>query len=142
MQSPVQTVQLHVSRADLAVGTAIVSFAQFFGGAFMLAIAQTLFGNLLRHALVKYAPGVDPSIIKTTGATDILRDIPAAEVVGVKMAYNSAIAHTLMLAAGLSAVGTLCAFGMGWKKVPKKTKKSVKDDQGRMQKEVVAKADV
>lgn len=126
MQTPVQSVQLHISRADLAVGTAVVTFFQFFGGAFMLAIAQTLFGNLLRKVLGDLVPNLDANTIIQNGATDLRGTVPAADLGLVKLAYNDAITKTLILAASCSALSVFTALGMGWKKVPKKTKASGK----------------
>lgn len=142
MQSPVQTVQLHISRADLPVGTAVVSFFQFFGGALLLALAQTLFGNLLRNALVRDAPGVDADAIVRNGATDLLKIVPVGQVENVKLAYNDAITKTLILSAGISAVGVFFAFGMGWKRVPQKAKKEKKLKEDNDKKEEKAKVAV
>lgn len=122
MQTPVQTVQLHISRSDLAVGTAVVTFFQFFGSSFMLAIAQTLFGNLLRGALGKYVPNLDADTIIRNGATDLAGVVPVGDIGLVKLAYNDAITKTLILAAACSAVSVFTGLGMGWKKVPRKVK--------------------
>lgn len=100
----------------------------------MLALAQTLFGNLLRSALGKYVPDLEPDAIIKNGATDLLHTVPAGDVGRVKLAYNDAITKTLVLGAACSALGVLFAFGMGWKKVPKKAKgKNDRKDKGNIE---------
>lgn len=131
MQIPVQTAQQHVPKSSLAVGTAVVSFFQFFGGSIFVAVAQTLFSNMLKKYLKLYAPDVDPSLVLGSGATDVRSLVPADQVAGLVKAYNEAIVKTLYLAVGCAALGLPFVFGLGWKRVERKVKvNKVKGEAG------------
>ncbi len=101
---------------------AIIIFAQQFGGSVWLAIASTTFNTGLANALAKYAPGVDPKLIATAGATGYRNVIPAASVEGVIKSYNEAVNHDFYIAAGAAVATFFFSWGMGWKSV-KKAKK-------------------
>ncbi|KAK5089676.1 hypothetical protein LTR70_001534 [Exophiala xenobiotica] len=122
MQIPVQTAQQHIPKDQLAVGTAVVSFFQFFGGSIFLALGQTTFSNLLKPALGRFAPGLDPSVVLGSGATDVRGSVPGEYARAVVLAYNEAITKTYYLAVGMSAVCIVSAMGLGWRKVEKKAK--------------------
>jgi hypothetical protein len=95
-QQPMTAVQTNVPQSQLSVGTALVVFTQFFGGAIFLAFAQTTFANSLGPALREFAPNVSAKFVIDTGATN-LREAVGAEVVdGVLMAYNKALIHTFV----------------------------------------------
>jgi len=129
MQIPVQTAQQHIPKEQLAVGTAVVSFFQFFGGSIFIALGQTAFNNLLKPALAKYAPGLDPSVVLNSGATDVRGAVPEMYRHGVVLAYNDAITKTFYLAVGVSVVSVFSATGLGWKRVEKKAKAGEKDSE-------------
>lgn len=128
MQIPVQITQQHISKQDLAVGTAVVSFFQFFGGSIFLAFAQTAFSNLLKTSLHRYAPGVNPEVVLESGATDIRAVVSAADLGGVIKAYSQAISKTFYVGVGAAAVSAISALGLGWKPVEKKVKKVKKEE--------------
>lgn len=122
MQTPVQAAQQHIAQDQIAIGTAVVSFFQFFGSSIMLALGQTMFSNLLKPALTRYAPGLDPSVVLNSGATDVRGTVAEQYARGVVLAYNDAITKTFYLSAGVSAVSVIGAMGLGWKKVERKAK--------------------
>ncbi|KAK5945951.1 hypothetical protein PMZ80_000090 [Knufia obscura] len=122
MQIPVQTAQQNISKDQLAVGTAVVSFFQFFGGSLFLALGQTVLSNLLGPALGKFAPGLDPAVVLNSGATDVRGAVPGEYRGGVVLAYNEAITRTFYLAMGVSVVSVVSGLGLGWRKVERKEK--------------------
>jgi hypothetical protein len=71
-------------------------FCQYFGGTVFLAIAKSLFANGLRKALQEYAPRVDPEVVINAGVVNVFNVIPPADVQGVTLAYNKALAATFV----------------------------------------------
>lgn len=71
-------------------------FCQYFGGTVFLAIAKSLFENGLRKALREYTPGLDPDVVINAGVVNVFHKIPPAEVEGVILAYNKALAATFV----------------------------------------------
>ena len=128
LQQPFLAVQSHCPPAQLAVGTAVVAWSQFFGGAIFVAMGQTAFANLLRHSLTQYAPDVDQEIIVEAGATNYAADVPASQQGEVLLAYNQAIVQTYYLAVASAAAAAITAVAMGAAKSKKKAKKTVKQD--------------
>ena len=120
MQTPVQTAQQYISKSEMATGTAVVSFFQFFGGAIMVALSQTAFSNILRTGLEHFAPELDPRIVLESGATDIRNLVPADQVQGLTNAYNDAITKTMYLAMAASLLAFGSALGLGWQKIEQK----------------------
>jgi hypothetical protein len=144
MQMPLNAVQHAVPASQLSVGTALVVFAQFFGGAIFLAFGQTAFINSLGPALEKFAPAVDTQFVVDTGATSLRDAVPAGELRGVLIAYNQALTHTFVstypssffvdilvidyyqyLSAGVAVVAFVASFGMGFVNMKKGKKDEV-----------------
>lgn len=96
MQQPVTAIQTAVPASQLSVGTALVVFTQFFGGAIFIAFGQTTFTNSLGPALEKFAPTIDTQFVIDVGATSLRDAVPPSELKGVLMAYNQALVHTFV----------------------------------------------
>jgi len=96
MQQPMNAVQIDVPADQLSIGTALVVFTQFFGGAVFIALAQTTFTNSLGPALAKFAPSVNAGFVIGVGATSLREAVHADELEGVLMAYNEALTHTFV----------------------------------------------
>ena len=95
-QQPINIVQETLDQSKMAVGTSLVVFCQFFGGALVLALAEMDFSSSLRLAPRERAPGIDPAVIFTAGATGIRKAVTSGELVGVLKAYNEAIVNTFV----------------------------------------------
>jgi hypothetical protein len=89
-------VQAAVPASQISLGTGLVIFSQFFGGAIFVAFAQTTFTNSLGPALKMFAPSVDAEFVINVGATSLRDSVPVSELHGVLMAYNQALMHTLV----------------------------------------------
>ena len=110
------------------VGTAFIIFQQTFGGAFFLAIAQTLFNSSLGDALRKFAPSVDAEMVIHAGASGVRDVVTGPELADVIRAFAEAVRHEFYFAAALSSCTVLSALGMGWVRVPKKQPDKKKED--------------
>jgi MFS family permease len=96
IQMPLTAINDLLSGDDVASGVAVLVFCQYFGGAFLLALGQTVFLARLGPALQSFAPKVQAKDLINAGATNIRTDVPAAELNGVLLAYNRALTQTLV----------------------------------------------
>ncbi|KIW16860.1 hypothetical protein PV08_04050 [Exophiala spinifera] len=131
---PIQAVQSVVKPDMVPTITALIAWAQTFGGAIFIGLAQTAFINLLKSSLNNHAPGVEASAVIATGATDYLAHLAAQGDMktrhGVLLAYNEAITETFYLALGCTLAAAVACVGI-WKTRVERKKKPVKNDVER-----------
>jgi hypothetical protein len=72
-QMPVVALQTGLTPAQVPVGMAIAAFAQFFGSAIFVAIAQAIFANVLVSSLAADAPDVDVRSLLLAGSGAVRR---------------------------------------------------------------------
>ena len=99
-------------------------FCQIFGGAIILAIAETIFDNILKTDIPKFAPGVNPETIITAGATAIRQTVSKAQLPGVLKAYSNGFDGVFYMAAGLGGLLFFVAWGMGFVDIRTNKKKA------------------
>ncbi|TVY22562.1 Efflux pump [Lachnellula hyalina] len=105
---------------DIAVGTAMVLFANLFGGAVFVAVAQNLFAShLIDKLLALDLPGVDPQVILHAGATNLRTVVGPENLARVLVEYNDAIVQTFRLGMIMSCISIIGAIGVEWKSVKK-----------------------
>ncbi|KAF4637539.1 hypothetical protein G7Y89_g534 [Cudoniella acicularis] len=119
VQQPIVAVQNTLEPSRMAVGTSMILFCQFFGGALFLALAETDFSSSLRSALKQYAPEVDANLITDVGAAGVKKAVMSQQLQGVLKAYNQAITNTFYLGCAASGLAFLVAWGMGFARVKK-----------------------
>jgi hypothetical protein len=135
MQSPFLAVQAICEQRQMAVGTAVIAWAQLFGGALFVGLGQTVFANLLRSALSEHAPTVDSELVVDAGATNYDENVPLDQQASVLSAYNQAITLTFYLAVAASIGGALTACAMGKVKALQKPMKKDSEEAGSAEKE-------
>ncbi|RDW59432.1 MFS general substrate transporter-6 [Coleophoma cylindrospora] len=113
LQQPVNAVQKSLQPSMISVGSSMVLFAQFFGGAIFLALAETDFTTSLSAALGKFAPGVNSALILEAGATGVREVVSSGQLPGVLLAYNQAIMNAFYLGAAGAAFASCAGWGMG-----------------------------
>lgn len=114
LQIPLVAVQNNASKDELSVLTAMVVFAQQFGGAVFLALAQVIFSTSLRSDLTRSASNDDAAAIIAAGATGI-RDVATGQVLQRALSsYAKSFDKVMYLATGAAGGSLLFAFGMGW----------------------------
>ena len=123
-QLGVIAVQNALPKEDSAVGIAIVMFAQTFGGAVCLVIAQNIFQNRLIANFHKYDPKLDVYKITRGGALEIRKIVSESALPAALFAYNKSIMQTIYLAVALSAISILGAIFIEWKSVKKREQKN------------------
>jgi hypothetical protein len=98
MQMPVLATQAVLPPANNAIGSSLLLFFQFLGGAVFLGVSQTAFLSILRSSLTTFAPSVNAAEIATAGASaSSLKDaVGSADVEGVIRAFNRALTRTFV----------------------------------------------
>lgn len=124
---PIIAIQTVLPPPKVPAGSALIIFQQTFGGAFFLAVAQTLFNTSLEKALKEFAPLVDAQKVIDAGAAEVRDVVSGVDLTNVLRAYNEAISHEFYLAAALSSLTVFSALGMGWVRVAPKQAKKEKD---------------
>ncbi|KAI4279705.1 MAG: hypothetical protein L6R35_006038 [Caloplaca aegaea] len=102
-QIPIITVQATAPAVDLAEVTAMLLFFQTLGGAFMVSAAQAAFVNTLVKVLPRSAPGIDPLIVVSTGATELRKVFLVDHIPGILVAYMRGL--KISFAIGLGSTG-------------------------------------
>jgi hypothetical protein len=110
---PVVAVQNNLPPAQNSVAMALLLFSQLFGGAFFLAVAETIFNASLVSGMSKYAPTVVAQAVVAAGAATVRQVVGPDELEGVLHAYNAAINRDFYLCAGAAVGMLLFAWGMG-----------------------------
>lgn len=120
-------IQTNLLPAVVPIGQALLIFQQTFGGAFFLAIAQTLFNSSLADALRQFAPEVDIESIVHAGANGVRNVVSAHDLPAVIRAYSQSVNHEFYMATACSSLTLITCLGMGWKKVTKDKGKEARD---------------
>lgn len=118
MQTAGLAMQTVLPREDVSIGLAINFFAQQLGGAVFVSVGQTILSNLLVSRL-QGVPGLDPSEIVGSGATDLVKVVPPEYMDLVIQAYNYACTRIFLCGLGLTFAALLSALGMEWKSIKK-----------------------
>jgi EmrB/QacA subfamily drug resistance transporter len=117
MQQGIVAAQTVLPLADVATGTAIIIFAQMFGGSLFVSVAQNTFTNHLVSGLVAI-PGINATAVINTGATEItnlIKDPSALHT--VKVVYNNALTKTFQVSLIMNCLCVFGAAGMEWRSV-------------------------
>jgi MFS family permease len=116
-QIPIIESQAIARPEDLSSITAIVLFFQTIGGAFSVSAAQAGFLNTLLKTVVVNAPGVDPSMVILTGATQIRTAFPPESVPGIILSYMAGIKVAFAIGVGLTGAGFLFTLCSKWGRI-------------------------
>ncbi|KAJ4420415.1 hypothetical protein N0V82_004404 [Gnomoniopsis sp. IMI 355080] len=117
MQQPLMAMQAVLSNKDLPTGTAIIVFMQTIGGSLFVSVGQNVFNNKLVSYTLEYAPGMDPQIVLSTGATTIQKVIKEQfpqYLTGVTLAYSDALTQTFVVSAAMAAISIIGSGLMPW----------------------------
>ncbi|GAM39783.1 hypothetical protein TCE0_034r11608 [Talaromyces pinophilus] len=131
LQVPMTAVQTVLRTEDIPVGTAAITFFQTLGGTIFIALGQSVFQNGLTAGIHDHAPGVDPSVIISAGATDIksalatLGQLDALH--GVIKSYVDGLRDTYRLSMALVIVAFVAACFLEWRSIKTGGKSENKD---------------
>ncbi|KAF7563402.1 hypothetical protein G7046_g741 [Stylonectria norvegica] len=102
-QIPIIASQAGADAKDISSITALILFCMNLGGTAFVTAAQSIFVNDLVSTLPHTSPGVDPSAVVATGATEIRNMFSADDVPGIVASYMGGVKNTFILA--------VCAVG-------------------------------
>lgn len=122
-QPPYVAVQTVLTESVVPMALVMLSFTQQFGGIVMLSIAQNVFLGCLTRNLVTEVPNLDPSIIRNSGALELIDAVPAADRGRVVEAYNDALVQVFYITLALTCVVAISTLGIEWKSVKKEQKR-------------------
>lgn len=115
MQQTMIAVQACLKGNDIAVGTAIVMFAQTLGGALFIAVAENVFENkLVSNVVAANLPGLSAATVLNTGATEIQKVIPTQFLPTVLNAYNDALTNAYYVSVAMSCLTLIGALSIQW----------------------------
>ncbi|KAJ5685232.1 hypothetical protein N7536_007851 [Penicillium majusculum] len=124
LQIPMTAVQTVLKPEDIPVGTAAITFFQTLGGAIFIAVGQSVFQNGLIEGIRAYAPGVDPSVIISAGATEMRHVLITLDQLDqlddVIRAYMNGLRDTYRVSLALMVAAFVAACFVEWKSVKKR----------------------
>ncbi|KAF5644801.1 major facilitator superfamily transporter [Fusarium sp. NRRL 25303] len=116
-QTAVQTV---LPAEDVPLGLSIMLFAQSFGPAISVPIAQVLFTNRLSDNLDGVVPGFNGTEISNSGLTEMVTNVPESVTREVLVAIDKSLGQTWYLVAGLASVAIVGSLMTEWRSVKEK----------------------
>lgn len=87
------------------------------GGGLLINSAQSAFVNRIITTLPSSAPGVDPSAIVMTGATELRTVFPEDQVEGILVAYMAGVKLAFIIAIAASGTAMIGSLFGGWKRL-------------------------
>ncbi|OQD64048.1 hypothetical protein PENPOL_c008G04860 [Penicillium polonicum] len=108
-------VQTTLPEKDVAIGVGIVFFAQTFGGALFVSVAQTVFLGNISKALKAMASNLDPQSLLNSASAGSAQTSPELQAV-----YAPAIKNALRVGMILATVSSLGALLYDWKSLKAK----------------------
>ncbi|SPJ81566.1 related to aflatoxin efflux pump AFLT [Fusarium torulosum] len=116
-QTAVQTV---LPEEDVPLGLSIMLFAQSFGPAVAIPIAQVLFTNRLSINLENLVPGPNQTNISNIGLTEMVASVPPSESRDVLVAVDKSLGQTWYLVVGLASTAIVGSLMAEWRSVKHK----------------------
>jgi MFS family permease len=119
-QQAIVAVQAGSKNVDIASGIALLCFAENFGGALFVSVAQNLWANKLAQKLQNIA-NIDSASVVKTGATQITSLTQDPETLRlIRVAYKDALSQPFLVALILLCVATFGTVGVKWKNIKAK----------------------
>ncbi|KAK4888318.1 hypothetical protein LTR27_012769 [Elasticomyces elasticus] len=119
-QGPQSAVQTTLSEADVPLGLSVILFAQHFGPALFVSIAQTIFTNRLAVNLHQVVPSLDAKTIGTMGLGELKSSVGPQRLHDVLLGLDRSLVETWYLPLGLTCASMIGALMMEWRSVKEK----------------------
>lgn len=117
---PQNALQTVLPAEDVPLGISIMLFAQSFGPAVAVAIAQVLFTNQLSTHLDGLVPGLSRATIENNSLAEIVNSVSPAEVTEVLVAIDKSLVQTWYLVVGLACATMVGSLLIEWRSVKSK----------------------
>ncbi|CAG8172795.1 unnamed protein product [Penicillium nalgiovense] len=121
-QQCINALQTVLPLHDIAVGIAIITFAQSLSGAMFISIAQTVFQNRLVASIATYAPNISPNALTKAGAANLSHLVPKHMLPSVLHAYNIAVIQTFYVSVAAALLSFIGAGLVQWKSMKRRQK--------------------
>jgi MFS family permease len=119
-QGPQSAVQTTLSAADVNLGIGVVLFAQNFGPALCIAVAQVIFTNQLSRNLEGVVDGLTPASIEKNSLSDLKNGVPVERWSEVFVGIDKSLIQTWYLAIALGCLTMFASLCMEWRSVKHK----------------------
>ncbi|OKL55855.1 hypothetical protein UA08_08883 [Talaromyces atroroseus] len=106
--------QSSVDPSDISTVSAATLFFQTIGGAFWVSAGESAFTNRLVQKLPEYAPGVNPALVVSTGATELRSVFTAEQLPGILEAYMSGLKVAFIVPIALGGVAAIISLFPKW----------------------------
>jgi MFS family permease len=117
-QAPNMAAQTVLPREDVAIGASLMFFGLQLFGAVFISVGKNVLDNQLANRLAGI-PGFSPRLIQSTGATELLKLIPAEYHAAALEAYNDSLRVCFQVCLIMACLSILGALGMEWRSVKK-----------------------
>ncbi|RAK92987.1 efflux pump antibiotic resistance protein [Aspergillus costaricaensis CBS 115574] len=114
---PQNAVQTVLPVEDVPLGTSIMLFAQSFGPAVAIAVAQVLFVDQLWVNLTGLVSGVDGASIENSGLSQLVENVSPAKTRDVLVAIDRSLIQTWYLVIGLACATMVGSLMIEWRSV-------------------------
>ena len=121
-ECPQIAVQTVLSEDDGPLGLAVTLFAQNFGGAVFIAIAQQIFTVQLLQNLIGKVPNITPATIQNLGFVTLPQGYDNSSSRGILVGYEDAFTHIWYIALALSCITILGSLAIEWRSVKDEVK--------------------
>ncbi|PNP38224.1 hypothetical protein TGAMA5MH_09794 [Trichoderma gamsii] len=119
-QAPQSAVQTVLPASDVPLGLSVILFAQNFGPALFVAVAQTIFTNQLSTNLKGLGIALSPGEIEKLGLTDLKSAISPTLWKDTLDSIDKSLVQTWYLVIGLTCVTMIGSLSMEWRSVKEK----------------------
>lgn len=119
-QGPQVAVQTTLPASDAPMALAIIIFAQHFGPALFVSIAQTIFTNRLSSNLQGMVKSVNETSIEDMGFAGLASSVAPENLGKVLEGFDKSLIQTWYLAVGLTCLTMVGSLRMEWRSVKKK----------------------
>ncbi|CAH0037625.1 unnamed protein product [Clonostachys rhizophaga] len=117
---PQNAVQTVLPADEIPLGMSIMLFAQSFGPAVTIAIAQVIFTNQLWTNLSGFVEGLTRGEMEKSGLSEIVSSVPSAEARQVLEGIDKSISQTWYLVVGLACATMVGSLLIEWRSVKSK----------------------
>jgi MFS family permease len=115
--SPQSAVQMALPKDDASIGLSIILFAEQFGAALFVAVAQNVFQTRLGSNLHAVLPSLNATSIESVGLNGLRTLVEPGDMGKVLTAVDQSVAQTWYLAVALSCLTIIGSATMEWRSV-------------------------
>ena len=124
LQLPLIAVQTVLDMSEIPIATAMIIFMQLLGASIFISVSESVLTNKLISYISQHIPGVDPTAVARSGATELQNLIPPAYLPGAIQAYNDGVVQIFKIALVLACLTSIGSVAMQWRSVKEEKTKA------------------